>query len=60
MRAILNILLLIPMGIGAAVGIVVSPFAIGFMIAYEYMAADVYGAFKRMEAKRKAREQSNT
>jgi hypothetical protein len=57
MRAIRNILILIPIAVGFAVGVLMSPLILGFMIAYEWMAADIDDVYRRLEEKRKAREQ---
>lgn len=60
MRAIRNILILIPMTLGMAVGVLVSPFVIGFRLAYDWMATDINDVHRRLAEKRKARERSNS
>lgn len=55
MRGILTLVIAIPVMIGCVIGFIVSPFILGFMVGYEFIAEHMNGAHKRNEERTKRR-----
>lgn len=51
MRILLMFLLYVPLGLGFVVGLVVSPFVIGYSIAHEFLADQVEKSYRRLRSR---------
>lgn len=58
LRMLANTLILMAMSVGIAVGFLVTPFVLGFMVAYEWVAEYVDGAAIRLRARQDAKEKA--